>query len=219
MSTDGQHPLGLLSDAERETLTATDTDSDEYALVCERVRERLTAALRDCQVLYPTLRDSDFEAVFAPGDETEVTLRAAIQDALGVLVLGMLWNDDRIETRLADAIRYAGFAYGEEIDATVDIRRSPMPTPEQWLARPETTSFETGLVLFEHLLWDQDVPPERVAAVGRQLGLDDPLEAVQDTRETEMWCQRAPQTAVCSVETTSAPLDAQSSDDQPSTDQ
>jgi len=43
----------------------------------------------------------------------------------------MLANDDLLETRLSDALRYAGLAHGEEITFDFNLRRGPRPTFEQ----------------------------------------------------------------------------------------
>lgn len=219
MTIDTTYPAGLLTNTERETLYDPNVDSTERAAVCERVRTRLRATLHDCQALYPTLRDADIEAVFCPdGDAERSTIRAATQDAVGLLALGMLWNDDHIEMRVADAIRYAGFAYGEEVSVTVEVRRSPMPTPEQWLTQRRSDELMTGVTLFEHLLWDKDVPPAQIAKVGQQVGEDTSIETVQETRATADWINRAPQTAILSVEVSDVDAAKHSDDDEFQTD-
>jgi len=50
-------------------------------------------------VLYPTLPADDLAAVFA-NDDALAPIRTGTQDALALLMLGMLLGDDMIETRL-----------------------------------------------------------------------------------------------------------------------
>lgn len=202
MSEQSHRPLGLLTERERETIVADDVQSGERNAIREYVRDRLQATLEDVTLLYPTLRDTDIEAVFCPEDDGELsTIRTATQNALGLLVLGMLVNDDLLETRLSDAIRYAGLANDEEVSVDLEIRRGPLPTLEQCQARFEDEGLtEETLTLYEQFTWNADTDPERVAAAGQRLGMEATIAEVRDVRDASDAFSRLPQTVITNVD-------------------
>jgi acyl carrier protein len=202
MTTETEHPPGLLTTDERDTLTDPETDPADREVVYEHVRKRLRATLRDCQALYPTLREDDIEAVFSPDDDQELSvMRAATQNALGLLVLGMLANDDLVETRISDAVQQAALAHGEDVSVSFEFRRGPPLTPEQGLTRFETEGLtDETLDRFEHLCLDSTTAPEEVAAVGQKLGIEITPEEVRDNRRTPDAMVRPPQVAVIQVD-------------------
>lgn len=200
MTNQTETPTGLLTSDERETLTDPDADPEARNEVRESVQERLKAMLRDFEAVYLTLRDQDLEAVFSPDDDHQLsTIRAATQDAFALLVLGMLFNDDMLETRLSDAIRYAALSHGEESTVDLDIRRGPLPTIEQCLDRFEREGLtEENFALLEYHLWNPAAEPEQLVAASEQLGLGQPSLSEFDVPELE-FIERQPQTAITSV--------------------
>lgn len=161
------HPAGILTDAEAEALTDPETDPDELTDLRARVQDRLNETLLDLSVLYPTLPAEEVETVFNPGEPGEQSaVRAATQDGLAVLVLGMLHGDDMVEMRLRDAIVNAGVSYGEDIDVTLELRRGPLPTVEEFAAQVDEDGLtEQTLPLFEYFLTQPDVDLSTLDAI------------------------------------------------------
>jgi hypothetical protein len=111
MTGDAGYPAGLLTDTEAEQLADAEHSLADNPELRAQIRTRLRATLQDCSVLYPTLPEEDIAAVFDGAEsEADRSIRASTQDALGLLVIGMLTGDDMIETRLQDAIRSAGIS-------------------------------------------------------------------------------------------------------------
>ena len=200
------HPAGLLTDAEAERLADVKHSLSDDAELRAKIRTRLEATLHDCSVLYPTLPEEDIAAIFDVEDSKATgSIRGNTQDALGLLVIGMLTGDDMIETRLQDAIRSAGISYGEEIDVTVELRRGPLPSVEEFVARVhgEGISMDT-FDLFEHFLSQPDTDVSMLEDVAEEFDIEftaaekEELEAGIDTFE------RLPQVAVTDI---SIPID------------
>lgn len=208
MTNQTETPTGLLTSDEREILTDADTDPEVRDDVRRSVQRRLTATLRDFQTLYLTLRDQDLRAVFSPDDARELsTVRAATQDALALLILGMFLNDDMIETRLADAIRYAALGHEEEIEVDLDIRRGPIPTIEQCIDRFEREGLtEETFALLEHHLWASASDPEKLVTACEYLGLEQQSPNEFDVPEME-FVERVPQTIITNVSVDRQPAD------------
>jgi hypothetical protein len=195
------NPSGLLTAAEREKLTDPETPASTRDDIRERTRERLSATLGDIRTLYPTLRETDIEAVFAPsGDRDLADTRVATQDALALLVLGMLHNDNHIEMRLSDAIRNATLDYGEDVSVELNIRRGPFPTVEHCLQRFDSEGMTPeNLALFERLLFQSEVTSKQLSTAAEYLG----IEATPDQVETNLantTFERLPQTAIVNVD-------------------
>jgi hypothetical protein len=197
------HPAGLLTDAEAKLLTDPDTDLSDHPDVQDRIRTRLTKTLHDCTVLYPTLPTADIDAVFNPDDDAEQSaVRAATQDCLALLTLGMLRSDDLLETRLHDAVQHAGLSDGEEIDATVELRRGPLPTLEQFAAGvAEHGVTDRAFPLFEHFLGDPDADLDILADIAEDLNFNFDADADEHTahRAQVAALERAPQTVITGV--------------------
>ncbi len=200
------HPAGLLTDAEAERLADVEHSLADDPELRAKIQTRLEATLEDCGVLYPTLPEEDIAAVFDVEDSKATgSIRGNTQDALGLLVIGMLTSDDMIETRLQDAIRSAGISYGEEIDVTVELRRGPLPSVEEFVARVhgEGISMDT-FDLFEHFLSQPDTDVSVLEDVAEEFDIEftaaekEELEAGIDTFE------RLPQVAVTDI---SIPID------------
>lgn len=205
---------GLLTSTERETLTDPEADESRRNDIREDATNRLRETLYDVEVLYLTLRDSDLESVFCPDDEAELSaIRHSTQYALALLVLGMLLNDDMVEMRLSDAIRYGAFSYGEEVTVDLNLRRSPLPSIDQCLDRFEREGL-TGetFALFEHHMWESPTDVERLATACELLGLDPITEEEAVEVSTELgFVERQPQSAVTGVSVAESP--AQDDDD------
>lgn len=198
------HPPGLVTEEEAKILADPDTDLDEHSELRERLRTRLTETLQDFTLLYPTLPADDLEAVFT-GDDTETlsSTRAATQDGLALLILGMLYGDDMIETRLRDAVQNAGISYGEEINVTLDLRRGPLPTIEQFAAQLEDNELtDQTFALFEHFLSDPDIDPGVLDDVASKLDLDITPEEKAELHSVVGAFERPPQTVITSVSVT-----------------
>jgi hypothetical protein len=201
MSESCDHPAGLLTDAEAERIADAENSLDEHPELRSRIRTRLRATLQDCSVLYPSLPEEDIAAIFDAEESKEYgSIRGNTQDALGLLVIGMLTGDDMIETRLQDAIRSAGISYGEEIDVTVELRRGPLPSVEEFVARvhEEEISMDT-FDLFEHFLSQPDTDVSVLEDMAEEFDIEftsaekEELEAGIDTFE------RLPQVAVTDI--------------------
>jgi hypothetical protein len=208
MTNQTESPTGLLTSDEREILTDADTDPEVRDEVLESVQSRLTATLQDFQTLYLTLRDQDLRAVFSPDDSHELsTIRAATQDALALLILGMFLGDDMVETRLADAIRYAALGYDEEVTVNLDIRRGPLPTIEQCIDRFEREGLtEETFALLEYHLWASASDPEKLVTACEHLGIEQQSPSEFDVPEME-FVERIPQTVITNVSVEQHPAD------------
>jgi hypothetical protein len=208
MTHDTATSTGLLTSTERETLVDPDTDEGTRNDILEHAADRLQETLTDFEVLYLTLRDSDLESVFCPDDEAELSaIRHSTQYALALLVLGMLCNDDMVEMRLADAIRYGAFSYGEEVTVDLDLRRGPLPSLEQCLDRFEREGLtEETFALFEHYLWESTDEIDRIGTACELLGLGPVTEEEAAEMRTELgFVERQPQSAITSVSVAESP--------------
>lgn len=214
MSGDDTHPAGLLTDEETELFGDPETDLDDHPEVRDSVKHRLTETLHDFTVLYPTLPAADLEAVFtAADDETLAPIRAGTQDGLALLILGMLLGDDLIDTRLRDAIQNAGLSYGEEIDVTLELRRGPLPTLEQFAAKLDDDGFtEQAFPLFEHFLNQPGTDPDVLEEIASKLnvGVTPEEKAELDTAMSPF--ARAPQTVITGVSVSEEPFDHEQED-------
>lgn len=202
------HPAGVLTDAEAETLTDPETDPDELTELRTRVQDRLTETLRDLSVLYPTLPAEDLDTVFNPADAGDQSaVRAATQDGLALLVLGMLHGDDMVEMRLRDAIMNAGVSYGEDIDVTLELRRSPLPTLEQFAAQVDEDGLtEESFSLFEYFLGQPDADLNTLDAIASDLQTDITEEDKAEMQTALAPFARHPQTVITGVTVTDQPL-------------
>lgn len=214
MSGDDTHPAGLLTDEETELFGDPETDLDDHPEVRDSVKHRLTETLHDFRVLYPALPAADLEAVFtAADDETLAPIRAGTQDGLALLILGMLLGDDLIDTRLRDAIQNAGLSYGEEIDVTLELRRGPLPTLEQFAAKLDDDGFtEQAFPLFEHFLNQPGTDPDVLEEIASKLnvGVTPEEKAELDTAMSPF--ARAPQTVITGVSVSEEPFDHEQED-------
>ncbi|MFC7137649.1 hypothetical protein ACFQRB_16710 [Halobaculum litoreum] len=96
---------GILSDEEREVLSGSKGDNSTREALCEVLRERLRTALIDLEALYMWLPDDDLQAVFNPSERRETSaVRAASQEALSLLFIGMDMNGDVIEERITESL-------------------------------------------------------------------------------------------------------------------
>ncbi|WP_338739405.1 hypothetical protein [Haloplanus salilacus] len=206
MTDTSPHPPGLVTDAEAEILADPDTDLDEHSELRARLRTRLTETIHDFSMLYPTLPADDLAAVFASDDaEALAPVRTGTQDGLALLMLGMLLGDDMIEMRLRDAIQNAGLSYGEDIDATLELRRGPLPTLEQFATQLDDEGLtEQTLPLFEYFLHQPETDSEEFEHIASKLHIDvTPDEKAEiDTAMTAF--ERPPQTVVTAVSVTDA---------------
>jgi hypothetical protein len=198
------NPAGILTDTEADALTDPETDVKELTDLRARVRTRLTETLRDLTVLYPTLPDEDLDTVFNPADETDQsTIRAATQDGLALLILGMLHGDDMVEMRVRDAFVNAGVSYGEEIDVTLKLRRSPLPTLEQFAAQVDSDGpTEQTLPLFEYFLGQPDADMDTLEEIASDLQIDITAADRDEIQTALASFERYPQTVVTSVTVT-----------------
>ena len=207
------HPAGLLTDDEAESLTDPDIGHEELTELRARVQTRLTETLLDLSVLYPTLPAEDIDTVFSPTDAGEQSaIRAAIQDGLALLMLGMLHGDDMVEMRLRDALVNAGVSYGEDIDATVELRRGPLPTLEQFAARVDEEGLtEQAIPLFEYFLGQPDADVDTLDAIASDLQMEITDEEKDEMRTALAPFERRPQTVITGVSVTdgSIPDDAE----------
>lgn len=183
------HTAGILTDAEAEALTDPETDPDELTDLRARVRDRLTETLLDLSVLYPTLPPEDFDTLFRPINPVDQSaVRAATQDGLALLILGMLHGDDMVEMRLRDAIMNAGVSYAEDIDVTLELRRGPLPTTEEFAAHVDEDGLtEQTLPLFEHFLTQADADLRMLDAIIPDLQTD-----ITEEEKTEIQAVMAP---------------------------
>jgi len=202
------HPAGLLTDDEAESLTDPDIGHEELTELRARVRTRLTETLLDLSVLYPTLPAEDIDTVFNPTDAGEqATVRAATQDGLALLILGMLHGDDMVEMRLRDALVNAGVSYGEDIDATVELRRGPLPTLEQFAARVDEEGLtEQTISLFEYFLGQPDADLNTLDAIASDLQMEITDEDKDEMRTALAPFERQPQTVITGVSVTDSSL-------------
>jgi len=194
------HPAGLISDDEVERLFEAETSEMTRNQVREQVSDRLGQTLRDFAVVYPTLRECDIESVFNPDSPQKVTeVRASIQDALAMLVYGMLSNGDMLEMRLKDAIQNAAISYGEQIDVKLSLRRGPLPTIEQFIVQSnEERITEEKINLFEYFLYETDVSQELLIEAAESLFIDISEEDIVSTDQMGP-CVRKPQMAITNV--------------------
>lgn len=195
------HPAGVLTDGEAEALTDPETDPDELTELRARVQDRLTETLRDLSVLYPTLPAENLDAVFNPADAgAQSAVRAATQDGLALLVLGMLHGDDMVEMRLRDAIVNAGVSYGEDIDVTLELRRGPLPTVEEFAAQVDEDGLtEQTLPLFEYFLTQPDVDLSTLDAIIPDQQTDITEEEKAEIQTVMAPFARHPQTVITGV--------------------
>lgn len=194
------NPVGLLTVEEAEALA--ESDSPELsAELRSRVRERLSETLRDFSVLYPTLPTADLDAVFNPTDDIERGhVRAATQDGLALLVLGMLLGDDNIELRLREAIVNAGLSYEEDIDVTLELRRGPLPTLEQFASHVDDQGLtDHTCPLFEHFLGQANTNPDTIEAIAADMGFDLTAADHEEMQDALSPYERTPQTVVTDV--------------------
>jgi hypothetical protein len=203
MTDDPSHPAGLLTD--EENLALSDPDNTELQPELRaRIRERLAETLRDFSLLYPTLPRADLEAVFSPDDALKAAeVRSATQDGLALLVLGMFLGDDRIRLRLNDAIVNAGLSYGEDIDVSLDLRRTSLPTLEQFAgqAHDEGVTEHTHRLL-EHFIAQADTDPDAIESIAAYLGLDLSSEETEQMHNFLAPYPRAPQTSATDLSVT-----------------
>lgn len=201
MTENCDHPAGLLTEAEAEWLGDPETTLEENPELRSKIRTRLQATLQDCSVLYPTLPDEDIAAVFSDDGSVKTdTIRFNTQDALGLLVLGMLHGDDMVEFRLYDAVHSAGISYGEEIDVTVELRRGPLPSVEEFAnqVREDGISMHT-FDLFEYFLRQQDTNPDVLRDLVKRLGMElTPVEKEELIKGVDGF-ERSPQVAVTDI--------------------
>jgi hypothetical protein len=195
------HPAGLLTDDEAEHLSDAAQSPGSQTELRSRVKDRLQATIHDFSVLYPTLPAADIDAVFNPADEHAVAAtRAATQDALALLTLGMLHNDDMLELRLRDAIRNAGLAYEEEIDVTLELRRAPLPTIEEFAAQHSPGEIsERTLSLFEYFLWHPETDIDTLSTLSAKFDMELTAEEQQEFQTARKAFERPPQTTVTNV--------------------
>jgi hypothetical protein len=209
------NPAGILTDTEADALTDPETDVEELTDLRARVRTRLTETLRDLTVLYPTLPDEDLDTVFNPADETDQsTIRAATQDGLALLILGMFHGDDMVEMRIRDALVNAGVSYGEEIDVTLKLRRGPLPTLEQFAAQVDSDGpTEQTLPLFEYFLGQPDADFHTLEDIASELQMDITAADRDEIQTALASVERYPQTVITSVTVTEQPQDENRGDD------
>jgi hypothetical protein len=210
MTTTDPHPPGLVTDDEAEILTDPETDLDEHGELRARLRTRLTETVYDFTVLYPTLPADDLGVVFASvaDDEDLSAIRTGIQDGLALLVLGMLLGDDMVEMRLQDAIQHAGLSYGEDIDVTLELRRGPLPTFEQFAAQLDDEGLtEQTLPLFEYFLHHPETDPEKLEHIASKLPIDLTPEEKGEIETAMTAFERLPQAVVTAVSVTDSPDD------------
>jgi hypothetical protein len=203
MTDDPSHPAGLLTDEENVALSDPDNTELQPELRA-RIRERLAETLRDFSLLCPALPRADLEAVFSPDDILEaVEVRSATQDGLALLVLGMLLGNDRIRLRLNDAIINAGLSYGEDIDVSLDLGRTSLPTLEQFAgqAHDEGVTEDTHRLL-EHFIAQADTDPDAIEATAADLGLDVSSEETEQMYNFLASYPRAPQTPAADLSVT-----------------
>jgi hypothetical protein len=210
MTKTNTHPAGLLTDDETDLLSDPETNLDDHGDLRERIRNRLTEILDDCTILYPTLPADDLEAVFTAEDaESLAPIRAGTQDALAFLILGMLHGDDMLDTRLRDAIQNAGMSYGEEINVTLNLRRGPLPTLEQFAAQLYTDDKPTDetFPLFEHFLYQPGTDPDILADIASKHNVAIPQDKKADLARSMGPVERPPQTVITGVSVDEVSLD------------
>jgi len=209
MTDTSPYPPGLVTDQEAKILTDPDIDLDEHGDLRARLRTRIAETIHDFAVLYPTLPDDDLAAVFASDADEDLTqIRSGTQAGLALLILGMLLGDDMIEMRLRDAIQNAGLSYGEEIDVTLELRRGPLPTIEQFAAKLDDDGLtEQTFALFEYFLHHPETDTDDLEHIASKLHIDlTPEEKAEiDTAMTAF--ERPPQTVVTAVSVTDSPDD------------
>jgi hypothetical protein len=213
MTDTSPHPPGLVTDEEAEILTGPETDLDEHGELRTRLKTRLTETIHDFSVLYPTLPADDLAAVFANDDDDLASIRTGTQDALALLVLGMLLGDDMIEMRLRDAIQNAGVSYGEDIDVTLALRRGPLPTLEQFAAQLDDEGLtEQTWPLFEYFLHQPETDSEELEHIASKLHIDVTPDEKAEIETAMTAFERPPQTVVTAVSVTDASDDNQDPD-------
>ena len=195
------HPAGLLTDAEAERLADVKHSLSDDPELRAKIRTRLEATLHDCSVLYPTLPEEDIAAIFdAEDSEGTGSIRGNTQDALGLLVIGMLTGDDMIETRLQDAICSAGISYGEEIDVTVELKRGPLPSVEEFAARLHEDGISMHTFdLFEHFLRQPDTDVSVLEDVAERFGIEFTQAEKKELENGIDTFERLPQVAVTDI--------------------
>jgi hypothetical protein len=208
---------GLLTQSERQLLGDPDADEAERDDLRDDLRERLYWALRDFSILYPTLRDEDIDAIFDPADEHRRSdVRSSIQDALGLLFLGMERSSDMIEMRVADAFASAGASLDQNVVVDIDIQREPMPPVEYSLARAERESIDSlSYHELTRLFRSSEVDAERVVAVCNRDGLSTTVPEIEEERALETTpLERPVQTVVTGIEITETGADPVGEDSQ-----
>jgi len=200
MTSELDHPAGLISDDESERLFEAESSEMTRNQIREQVSDRLRKTLCDFAVVYPTLRECDIESVFDPDSPRKVTeVRASTQDALAMLVYGMLANGDMLEMRLQDAIQNAAISYGEQIDVKLSLRRGPLPTIEQLIVQSDGEGIsEETLTLFEYFLYETDVSQEKLIEAAECLSIDFSEEDIVSANQMGP-CVRKPQMAFTDV--------------------
>ena len=200
MTSEVDHPAGLISDDEYERLFDSEKSETDRNRIREQISDRLGQTLRDFAVVYPTLRESDLESVFDPDSPQKVTeVRAATQDALVMLVYGMLANGDMLEMRVQDALQNAAISYGEQMDVKLSLGRGPLPTIEQFIAQADEEGMsESSLALFEYFLYETDVSQELLIEAAECLSIDFSEEDIVSANQMGP-CVRKPQMAVTNV--------------------
>jgi len=200
MTSEVDHPAGLISDDEYERLFDSEISETDRNRIREQISDRLGQTLRDFAVVYPTLRESDLVSVFDPDSPQKVTeVRAATQDALAMLVYGMLANGDMLEMRVQDALQNAAISYGEQMDVKLSLRRGPLPTIEQFIAQADEEGMsESALALFEYFLYETDVSQELLIEAAECLSIDFSEEDIVSANQMGP-CVRKLQMAVTNV--------------------
>jgi len=200
MRSELEHPAGPTRDGESERLFGAETPEITRNQIREQISDRLGQTLRDFAVLYSTLRECDIESVFDPDSPRKVAeVRAATQDALAMLVYGMLTNGDMLEMRLQDAIQNAAISYGEKIDVELSLRRGPLPTIEQFIVQSDEEGISEGaLTLFEYFLYKTDVSQEQLIEAAECLSINFSEENIVAVDQMEP-CVRKPQIAITNV--------------------
>ncbi|WP_284014860.1 hypothetical protein [Halobaculum litoreum] len=191
---------GILSDEEREVLSGSKGDNSTREALCEVLRERLRTALIDLEALYMWLPDDDLQAVFNPSERRETSaVRAASQEALSLLFIGMDMNGDVIEERITESLAYAGISQGEQIRAHLELVREPVADVDHQLHRLEDPDLPgPSLLELESLLYDDQVSPDRLAEVMDNSGWGISESDIRESRVATAF-ERIPQSIVTDV--------------------
>jgi hypothetical protein len=147
--------------------------------------------------------------VFTADDaENLAPIRAGTQDALALLILGMLHGDDMLDTRLRDAIQNAGRSYGEEINVTLNLRRGPLPTLEQFAGQlTDDKPTDETFPLFEHFLYQPGTDPDILADIASKHNVAVPRDKKADLATSMGPVERPPQTVITGVSVDEVSLD------------